>query len=71
MPDWIVRYLSEPANRTALYRGLIALVGYATAQGWLPQALSDLIYSVTNDPALMGAAIALLMPAGQRNLVRS
>ena len=67
MPAWLVTYLSNPANRTALYRGLIAFVGYATSQGWLPEVLSHLIYSVTNDPAIVGAAIALLMPAGDKN----
>lgn len=67
MPAWLVTYLSNPANRTALYRGLLAFVGYATSQGWVPEVLSRLIYSLTNNPALMGAVIALFMPAGDKN----
>lgn len=66
MPAWLVTYLSNPANRTALMRGFIAFVGYATSQGWVPEFVSYLIYSLTNDPAIMGAAIALLMPAGDK-----
>lgn len=64
---WIATYLSDPSNRATLYRCAIALTGYLTSQGWMPKPISDLIYSLFNNPALMGTALALLIKAGDKN----
>lgn len=67
MPTWLTGYLTDPTKRTALLRAAIAAVGYATSQGWLPSWFTELVYSVSNNPALAGAVAALLIPAGQKN----